>query len=126
MLVRVGTFMRVLVIDDHADTADVLQMLLRAAGHDVRIAYRGAEAIEIAREFLPQLALVDIQLPDISGYAVAKQLRKQAGRRINIVAITGGDGRQLPFAGGFDQHARKPVSAPRLYQIIEAARETDP
>lgn len=115
--------MRVLVIDDHPDTADMLQMLLRAAGHDVRVAYRGSEAIDVARDFVPQLAIVDIQLPDVSGYAVAKQLRRQCGRRINIVAITGGDGRQLPFSGGFDQHARKPVSAARLYQVIEAARE---
>jgi CheY-like chemotaxis protein len=115
--------MRVLIVDDHPDTADVLQMLLRAAGHEVRIAYCGEEATTLASEFAPELALVDIQLPDISGFAVAKQLRKQAGRRINIVAITGGDARKLPLAGGFDQHAVKPVSASKLYQLIEVARE---
>jgi DNA-binding response OmpR family regulator len=115
--------MRVLIVDDHQDTADTLQTLLRAAGHDVRVAYRGNEAIDVASDFVPQLALVDIQLPDISGLAVAKQLRKQSGRRVNIVAITGGDGRQLRFASNFDQHAQKPVSAAQLYQLIDAARE---
>lgn len=115
--------MRVLIVDDHPDTADVLQTLLRAAGHDVRVAYRGAEAIEVAADFVPELALVDIQLPDMSGFAVAKQLRKQSARRMHIVAITGGDARQLPYAGGFDQHAVKPVTAARLYQLIDAARD---
>lgn len=116
--------MRVLVIDDHVDTADMLQVLLQAARHDVRVAYSGADALQVAVEFVPDLALVDLHLPDMSGFSVAKQLRKQSGRRINIVAITGGDAPRLAFAGGFDQHERKPVSAARLYQLIEAARET--
>lgn len=115
--------MRVLIVDDHRDTADMLEMLLRAAGHDVRCAYNGEDAATVASEFQPELAFVDIQLPDISGFAVAKRLRKQASRRINIVAITGGDARKLPLAGGFDQHARKPVTASKLYQLIEVARE---
>jgi CheY-like chemotaxis protein len=115
--------MRVLVVDDHPDTADVLQMLLQAAGHDVRVAYRGAEALAVAAEFVPELALVDIRLPDVSGFAVAKQLRKQSARPVNIVAITGGESRQLPFAGAFDQHARKPVTPAQLYQLIDTARE---
>ena len=115
--------MRVLIVDDHPDTADVLQMLLQAAGHDVRIAYRGDEAIALASKFIPELAFVDIQLPDMSGFAVAKHLRKQSGRRVNIIAITGGDARQLPFAANFDQHAIKPVSAGTLYQLIDVARD---
>ena len=117
--------MRVLIVDDHPDTADMLQMLLLAAGHQVCVAYRGTEALDLAAEFVPELALVDIQLPDISGFAVAKQLRKQFGRRVNIdiVAITGGDARQLPLAGSFDHHAIKPVTAATLYQLIDAARD---
>ena len=89
----------------------------------MRVAYRGAEAIEIALAQIPELAFVDLQLPDMSGYAVAKQLRKQSGRKINIVGFTGGDARQLPFSGTFDQHAIKPVTAARLYQLIDVARE---
>lgn len=115
--------MRILIVDDHPDTADVLQILLRAAGHDVSATYLGEDAIEISRSFLPELALVDIQLPDISGFVVARRLRQQCGRRLNLVAMTGGDISQLRFAGCFQQHARKPVSAARLYQLIDEARD---
>jgi len=115
--------MRILVVDDHRDTAEAFLMLLRAAGHDVRVAYQGDDALVLAQEFKPEMALVDIGLPDTSGHAVAKALRKQLGARVTIVAITGGDARSLPFAGGFDQHATKPVTAARLYQLIDAARE---
>jgi DNA-binding response OmpR family regulator len=116
--------MRILVVDDHPDTADVLQMLLRAAGHDVRAAYRGQDAVEVSRDFVPELALVDIQLPDMSGFVVAKRLRQQCGQRVSLVAITAGDTSQLRFAGCFDRHAHKPVSAARLYQLIDEARDS--
>ncbi len=115
--------MRILVVDDVPDTADMLEMLLRAAGHDVRTALRGSAALEIAQTFLPELAILDIQLPDINGHRVAKELRKNFGRRVYIVAITGGDASQLPFASNFDQHALKPVSAAHLYQLIDVAHE---
>ncbi|MBA3453500.1 MAG: response regulator [Deltaproteobacteria bacterium] len=114
--------MRVLVVDDHPDTADALEIVLKAAGHVVQTAYSGTDAVQLANEFAPDLAFVDIQLPDISGFAVAKELRKQSGR-VNIVAITGGDSRKLPFASNFDQHLVKPVSAKQIYQLIEVARE---
>lgn len=115
--------MRVLVVDDHPDTADALEILLRAAGHVVQTAYSGSDAVALANGFAPDLAFVDIQLPDISGFVVAKELRKQSGRRLNIVAITGGDSRRLRFASNFDQHALKPVSAKQIYQLIEVARQ---
>lgn len=98
-------------------------MLLQSAGHEVRVAYDGAQAVEVLGDFAPEMAFLDIQLPDTSGYAVAKQLRKQHGRRVNIVGITGGAAKQLPFAGNFDQYAIKPITAARLYQLIEVARE---
>jgi CheY-like chemotaxis protein len=115
--------MRVLIVDDHHDTAEMLSMLLGAAGHDVRASYRGDEAITMAATFEPELALVDIQLTDTTGFAVARQLRKQFGKRIHLVAITGGDDRNLPFAGIFNEHARKPVTAARLYQTLDTARD---
>lgn len=115
--------MRVLVVDDHPDTADALQMLLQSAGHKVRVAYNGEEALAVATEHSPELAFIDIHLPDTTGYTLAKHLRKQFGRRVNLIGITGGDARKLPFAGIFDQHAIKPITAAQLYQIIDVARE---
>ena len=114
--------MRVLIVDDNCNTADMLQMLLRAAGHDVRTAYRGYDAIALAAVFDPQLAILDIQLPDTTGFVVARTLRQRVGRRLHIVAITGED-RALGLTGNFDQHAYKPVTAARLYQILDVARE---
>ena len=82
--------MRVLIVDDHHATSEMLSRLLGAAGHEVRASYRGDEAITIAATFEPELALIDIQLTDTTGFAVARQLRKQFGKRIHLVAITGG------------------------------------
>lgn len=116
--------MRILIVDDHPDLADSLQMLLQSAGHDARVAYDGNEALAIAAELVPEMAFIDIQLPDMSGYAVAKQLRKDLGRKVNLVGITGGgEAKRLPFAGIFDQHAIKPISAAHLYQLIDGARD---
>lgn len=123
VVVPSGRKMRILIIDDNHDTADMLSMLLAAAGHEVRAAYRGDEALVLAASFVPHLALVDIQLTDTTGFALARKLRKQFGKRIHLVAITGGDARSLPFAGVFDQHATKPVTAARLYQTIDIARD---
>ncbi len=114
--------MRILIVDDHHDTADMFSMLLGAAGHEVRAVYRGDEALVLATSFAPHLALLDIQLTDTTGFALARTLRKQFGKRIHLVAITGGDARSLPFTGVFDQHSTKPVTAARLYQTIEVAR----
>ena len=58
-----------------------------------------------------------------SGHAVAKQLRKELRKRVNLIGITGGDIRNLPFSGNFDQHAIKPITAAQLYQLIDVARE---
>jgi two-component system, sensor histidine kinase len=114
--------MHILVVDDHPDTADALQMLLRSAGHSVRVAYDGTGALAEATEHPPEIAFIDLELPDMSGYAVAKALRKQLGTRVSIVGITGGGGaKKLPFSGIFDQHAIKPITAAQLYQLIDVA-----
>ena len=118
--------MRVLVVDDHPDTADALQMLLQSAGDNVRVAYDGVGALADAAEHPPELAFIDLELPDMSGYAVAKALRKQLGSRVNIIGITGGgDAKKLPFSGSFDQHAIKPITAAQLYQLIDVARRAN-
>ena len=67
--------LRVLVADDNRDNADSSAMLLRMAGHDVRTAYSGREALTIAAEFAPQIALLDIGMPEMNGYEVARHMR---------------------------------------------------
>ncbi len=115
--------MRVLIVDDYEDIATALEMMLTAAGHKVRTALTGQDAVAIAESFEPELAIVDIQLPDTTGYALAKKLRTAARRRLHIIGITGSTQPNLPYAGVFDEHAYKPVTAAHLYQMIHTAQE---
>ena len=80
----------VLVVDDNQDAAESLAMLLRMAGHEVRTAYDGLVGLEAAKEFQPEVILLDIGLPRVSGYEVARELRKQVGlKKALLVAVTG-------------------------------------
>ncbi len=115
--------MRVLVVDDHRDTADLLAMLLASAGHETRTAYRGDHALAAARSFDPALVFLDIQLPDTTGFAVARQLRMHAGARLYIVGMTGGNVRNLAMAGAFDHHEVKPLTASLLLRAVATADE---
>jgi PAS domain S-box-containing protein len=103
---------RLLILDDNADAAQTLGALMEASGHAVRLAYTGRQAIDMAGEFAPQLAFLDIGLPDISGHEVAQQLRRRHPDMV-LVALTGwgsdGDRRQSEQAG-FDFHLTKPVT----------------
>jgi PAS domain S-box-containing protein len=109
---------RILVLDDNVDAAQMLGALLGAAGHRVELAHTGREAIELARSFVPDLAFLDIGLPDISGYEVAHALRRQAPlRHACLVALTGWGAaadRQRSKDAGFDLHLTKPVSLEAL------------
>ena len=116
---------RVLIVDDYPDAANVLCMLLGMMGHDCRSATRGLEAIELARNFHPEIALVDIGLPDVSGHDVARQLRELAGQRPIFLAAISGWGesadRVKAIAAGFDHHVQKPVDAVIAKRIVELA-----
>ena len=80
---------RMLVVDDHRDSADSLSMLLRMAGNIVATAYGGVQAIAIAEEFCPHVVLLDIGLPDMSGYEVASRLRQRFGfEQMLLIATT--------------------------------------
>jgi CheY-like chemotaxis protein len=114
---------RVLIVDDYEDIATALEMMLSAAGHQVRTALTGQDAIAIAETFEPELAIVDIQLPDTTGYALARKLRSTVRRPLHIIGITGSIQPNLPYAGVFDEHAYKPVTATQLYQMISVAQE---
>jgi CheY-like chemotaxis protein len=99
--------------------------LLRAIGHDVRTSHDGTTAIVAARGFRPHVTLLDIGLPDRSGYDVARELRRDpALATVRIVAITGygqAPGKRDAIAAGIDQHLTKPVNDEVLEALIDTA-----
>jgi two-component system CheB/CheR fusion protein len=113
---------RVLVVDDNADAAESLGMLLEVRGNAVRIAYDGLEALEAADAFDPDIVLLDIGMPKMSGYEVARRLRADRGDSVLIVAITGWgqeEDRRRAREAGFDHHFTKPVDYEALIELIE-------
>jgi signal transduction histidine kinase len=104
---------RVLVADDNRDAADSMAILMGGAGHLVRVAYDGAEALSVAEEFRPDVAFLDIGMPKMNGYDVARRLREARGASIRLIALTGwgqDSDRQRSEEAGFDEHLVKPVS----------------
>jgi PAS domain S-box-containing protein len=119
---RPGVARRVLVVDDNVDAASMLDMLLRSLGHETRVAHEGTAALRVAEEFRPDIVLLDIGMPGIDGYEVARRLRTLAkARPMRIVAVTGwgqeGD-RERSREAGFDLHLVKPVDANELARAL--------
>jgi PAS domain S-box-containing protein len=113
----------ILVVDDNPDSATSMAMLLRMVGHDVEIAANGATALERIATRAPDILLLDIGLPDMSGYDVAKHLRSRPeGQGLKIFAMTGygqEEDRKRSLASGFDGHLVKPVMPADLFGLIE-------
>jgi PAS domain S-box-containing protein len=116
---------RVLVVDDNVDAASTLAMLLESLGHETRVVHDGASALRAVVEFRPQTVLLDIGLPDIDGYEVARRLRAIHGLdRLRIVAISGWGqpaDRERSRDAGFDLHLVKPVETAELSRALDAA-----
>ncbi len=115
---------RDLVVDDNADAAGSLTRLLRMSGFDVRQVHNGAAALEFVPDFRPGVALVDIGMPGMDGYEVARRLRVGPGGDLTLVALTGygtDDDRRRCREAGFDHHLTKPVEFDALRQILTAA-----
>jgi PAS domain S-box-containing protein len=113
---------RVLIVDDNLDAAATLDGLMRALGHTTRVAHGGAQALALAEAFHPQVVLLDLGLPDINGYEVARHLRERAGAPMKIVAVTGWGAesdRSRAREAGFDVHLVKPVDEAMLQRIVE-------
>jgi CheY-like chemotaxis protein len=114
---------RVLVVDDHRDAAETMGMLVRALGHECRLAYDGHEALAVAEQFLPQLMLLDVSLPGLDGCEVCRRIREQPwGQAIRLVALTGwesGSGRFPLEEAGFDQHQIKPLPLATLQGLLD-------
>jgi signal transduction histidine kinase/ActR/RegA family two-component response regulator len=113
---------RILIVDDNQDAAELLAEVFELAGHTVRVAHDGKRALEVAEEFEPECVMLDIGLPLIDGYEVARRLRERDGdRRRTLVAMTGygqEDDVRRALDAGFDRHLVKPVSLDQTLQII--------
>ena len=123
------THCKVLVVDDNEDSADSLATLLRMLGHDARVAYDGATAVQTAREFVPEIAILDIGLPKMSGYDLATLLREEPwASELVLVALTGwgqDEYRRRSAQAGFDHHLTKPVEIDVLQQILSDVERCD-
>jgi len=115
---------RVLVVDDNADSAESLALALTLEGHDAKLAYDGPGAVEVALAFKPQVALLDIGLPGMNGYELARQLRQRpGGRDMALIALTGygqAEDRRKSREAGFDHHLTKPVNYDTLVTLINS------
>jgi signal transduction histidine kinase len=118
--------LQVLVVDDNEDAAESLGMLLELEGHTAHIAHDGRQALQLAGELHPDIVFLDIGLPDVSGYEVARQLRAQpAFQRTMLVALTGWgteDDRIRTREAGFDRHLTKPAEIAAVEDLLRAAQ----
>lgn len=112
---------RILVVDDNVDAANSLAVLLRAMGHEVFVAHDGRSALLDLSRIRPDIALLDIAMPDLSGYEVARQIRERLGSAVRIVALTGfglPEDRARALEAGFDLHMVKPADAAFLKSLL--------
>src|SRR4029077_2165654 len=119
----VGQALRVLVVEDNIDAGDSLSMLLRLHGHEVQVARFEPTALELAASFHPALVLLDIGLPGMSGYEVARRLRANpALTGMTLCALTGYTpseaDRHRPREAGFDHHFVKPIALGTLLGLL--------
>ena len=119
---------RILIVDDNHDAADSLGMLLELDGHDIRLAYSGREGLEVIHDFKPDAVLLDIGLPELDGYEVARRLRSSSLNGMLIIAISGygtEQDRQISREAGFDYHLTKPVEFKRLKELLNTRPHHD-
>lgn len=116
--------LRILIAEDNRDSADSLQTLLKALGHEAHVAYDGESAVRCAAGLRPDVIIMDIGLPRVSGYDAARRIRAQnPGLRTVIVALTGWGqeaDRQRSLAAGIDHHLIKPLDLTMLQRILDS------
>jgi CheY-like chemotaxis protein len=114
----------VLVVEDNDDRREMLRLLLTLWGHEVAVAPDGEAAVEKARVFRPNAALIDLGLPRMDGLQVARELRAAFGQAILLVAVTGlaqPDDRRRCREAGFNAHLRKPADTDELQRLLAGA-----
>lgn len=120
--------LRVLVVDDHQDTLDSWSMLMGIWGHEVKVASDGQAAIEVAADYQADVILLDIAMPDVNGFTVARNLRQQPRfKKTLLIAVTGwadATHRRLGEEAGFDHYLIKPIepSALKMLLALESVR----
>ena len=116
---------RILLVDDSPDSSEPLSLLLQSRGHETQIATDGEGALAAADEFRPDCVLLDLGLPRMDGYEVARQLRARPyGSELILIALTGWAGKDVrsrAAEAGFDYHLVKPVNWDELEKIVESA-----
>jgi CheY-like chemotaxis protein len=119
-----GLYCKIVVADDNRDAADSLKMLLQLAGHEVFVAYNGQQALDLGARERPQAFVLDVGMPDLTGYEVARRIRQQAwGRGVLLLAVTGwgqDDDKEQAKAAGFDFHFTKPVNPQEVEERVAA------
>lgn len=118
---RIAAGRRILIVDDNIDAADSLGIMLAHTGHEVRIAYGGRQALETAGRFTPDAMILDLGMPEMDGYAVARAVRANPQlRHVRLIALSGygqEEDRRRTAAAGFDQHLVKPV----MFDVLNRA-----
>ncbi|HEY0337440.1 MAG TPA: ATP-binding protein, partial [Burkholderiales bacterium] len=117
-----GVSRRILVVDDRLDNADTLAIALRAKHHDVQMANSGASALELAQQFAPEVVLIDIGMPEMDGYELARRLRQKMGAsQPRLIALSGygqESAKRQAHAAGFDAYLVKPVDIELIVQAL--------
>jgi CheY-like chemotaxis protein len=124
-----GGRLRILVADDNEDSAETLSMLIGLMGHDVRVAYDGIEAFSVAEQFRPHLAFLDIGMPRLNGYEVARRIREQDwSANMVLAALTGwgqDEDRRASKQAGFNLHLVKPIDPSSIQNLLAGIQPSD-
>jgi len=119
--------LRIVIVEDNRAAADSMQLLLDAAGHEVRVAYTGPAGVEVAEAWPPDFVLCDIGLPGLDGYGVAAALRRHpATSKVHLIAISAyssDEARRRVQEVGFERHFIKPVDPDVLLELLAAPDE---
>jgi CheY-like chemotaxis protein len=115
---------RILIADDNRDAADSLAMLLRMEGHDVTVVHDGRQAVATIDSFQPEIVMLDIGMPELNGYEVARHVRQgPLGTLITLIAVTGwgqASDKARAAAAGFNHHFTKPIEPEGLIQMLRS------
>ncbi len=121
---------RLLIVEDNFDSAEILSILLQREGFEVRVALDGQEALDVIREFSPDVAILDIGLPGITGYDLIAKLKGQpelkACRFVALTGYSGGEVTKQTATAGFDAHLTKPCDLTSLRRVMNGFRATAP